>query len=334
MLNRRRIIYLLIFLIAFLLSLNVFLKLIKKKEVKQSAESEMTISALESVFLKTLGDFAIQEKWIKRKRYKSGADDSVKYKFSISLPIEVTAPEVIKDLNINLNESPVKIIADEKRINDYTSLTISSNGKQKLIAEFNYDNSLKRSFSEIAFLLKNMELASEPEIDKFRYLTYPFGSILPLEEDSQEKAEYLKQITGNYFVEISEETDKVEFELDQDLGLDELTRNIRNIISSFNSPKVFFIDGSKNEFKPEIVNFLNDEFAKRGRKLVNLENYSTLKGESEEDLRSLFKFHVNNIEYGSSKIFIISYVDWLNIFDEIKNYTKLGNKIVSPVKLL
>jgi hypothetical protein len=252
----------------------------------------------------------------------------------VSLPIKVTIPEILRDLNSKLYTYPAAIIANEEHINDNSSLAISSNGKKKLLAKFKYDRNLKRSFSIISFLLTEMENTSVNEIQTIDYITYPFGSILPLEEESRNTAEYMIRKNYEYFIELFSESDKVEFELGQDLELEKLNRNVGNIISSFNSPRIFFIDSGKKEFNPEIEDFLVEQLAKRDRTLLDLKNFKVLKGENLEDLKSLFEFHISNINPGDSVVFIVSYYDWLKLFDDIKSFTKLGNKVVSPSKLL
>jgi hypothetical protein len=316
-----------------MLVVNVLLGLAKKTNDKSLKSLETSINVVDEGFLKTLNDYGILEEWIKKRKISAAKNDSVEYKYMVNLPIEVTIPEFLKDLNINLKDLPVNIRSEEKRINEYTILNIISNDKNKLFAEFRYKSDYSRPFSEISFLLTGLEDANSEEIERISLLAYPFGALLPLSEKSQEQAEIIKNKNYEYFIEILKEADKVEFELNDELNLEIITKNVRNIISSFNSPKIFFIDGSKKEFNSSTSSFLTEQFGKRDRTLMDIGSTNILKGENLEDLKSLFNFHLNNIDIGDWKIFLIDYRDWIAINEEINEYAKKGNKIVNPSKL-
>ncbi len=333
MINQRRIIYFLVSLVVLLLLINVFLRSLEKKK-NSDYKNNLKAKIIEDKFSNTLKSFGILDEWIIKRNLRSKIYDSVKYSYSVSLPFGVTIPELIKELNINFAELPVYISAKEKKINDRTDLTITSGNYIKLVSEFKYDSKLKRSASEISFLLTEIENATESDFKLLFYHAYPFAAILPLEERSQNLAEYLKLNDYNYIIKLSDDSDQTDFELNQDLGLDILTRNVSHIISSFNSPTVFFLDELNSKFSPEIKIFLKEQFAKKNRKLIPLENYTQLKGENIEDLRSLFEFHINKMNPGEKRIFRIRYEDWILLWDDLNVFIKKGNRIVKPEELL
>jgi len=125
----------------------------------------------------------------------------------------------------------------------------------------------------------------------------------------------------------------VDFELDPMFSLEKLSKNIRNIISSFNSPDIFFIDDKKSKFDINAKNYIKEEFMKKNRRVISLNKYALLKGENKADLLSLMSFYLNNIKMGDSGVFRISANDFLMVQEEINKYVKKGNKILNPNKL-
>ena len=81
-------------------------------------------------------------------------------------------------------------------------------------------------------------------------------------------------------------------------------------------------------------NYINEQFNKRGRELINVEEYLLLKGENDLDLISLFDFHLRNLNFGESRIFLISTADWLIIQDEVNKYLRKGNKVAYPTHII
>ncbi len=318
-------------MVAALLFINVMLGLVEKKE--RRLESTLNQNEIEEKFILVLNEFGIQENWIEKQKIKKGKSDSLSYKYKIRIPNGLTIPVVLKDLNEMFVKLPVVITSSEKKVNGITELKIKSGGTYKLFAELKYDSDISRKFSSIGFLITNFENSDESEIKKLFNLALPVGIILPLEDNSQVIAELIIKNKLDYFVELSDDGDIIDFELEEDLGLEQLNKNITKIISSFNSPKHFFINELESGFNATIASFITEKFEKRGRKILTSNNYFLLKGEDTQDLQSLFQFQVNKLKPGTTKIFRISLEDLYNIQNGIKNYIKKGNKIVHPSRL-
>ena len=183
-------------------------------------------------------------------------------------------------------------------------------------------------------MISDGNLIDEEEIRKLKDLAIPVGIILPLENESKIIAEIIKSNKLDYFIELSDDTDNVDFELEEDLGLDKLTNNIKSIISSFNSPKIFFINELESDFSASISNFIIEKFQKRERKVITTNSFFILKGEDESDLNSLLSFHLNKLKPGTSKVFRISLNDLFEIQKSLAKFIKKGNKIALPSLLV
>lgn len=331
MMNKRKIIYFLVAVVAALLFINVMLGFVEKKDIQ--LELKLNQEQVEEKFNLVLNEFGIQENWIEKQKIKKGKYDSLTYFYKVHIPSGLTIPVVLKDLNEMFVKQPVVITSSEKKVNGTTELKIKSGGTNKLIAELKYDSDISRKFSLIGFLITDFENADESEIKNLFNLALPFGIILPLEDNSQVIAEIILKNKLDYFIELSDDADIIDFELEEDLGLEQLSKNITKVISSFNSPKYFFINDLESGFNSTIASFITEKFEKRGRKILTSSNYFLLKGEDSYDLQSLFQFQVNKLKPGTSKIFRISLEDLYKIQNGIQKYLKRGNKIVHPSRI-
>lgn len=332
MINKRKIIYFLIAIVVLLLLVNVVLNLIEPKH--KIVEETQTKEKIEDDFITVLESFGIKESWISKQKIKNSKNDSLTYKFQVKLPLDVTIPVLLKDINEVFASNPVDATSKEIKLYGVTELTLSSGKFRKLLAEFKYDSELSREYSTIGFLINDGRLIEEEEILKIKNLAIPVGIILPLENKSKANAELIKSNRLDYFIELSDNADDVDFELDEDLGLEKLNNNIKVIISSFNSPKVFFINELESGFNASIANFIFEKFEKRGRKVVTSNSFLSLKGEDNSDLQSLLGFHLNKMKPRTSKIFRINIDDLFEIQNILSKFIKKGNKIELPSHLL
>jgi hypothetical protein len=331
MINKTKIIYFLVSIVVGLLLINVLLNTIKPKSIIKN--DELSIVEIEQTFLNCIDEFGIDQSLITKNKLKKGQYDSLTYQYKIKIPSGVAIPVVLKDLNEMFINSSTSLTSSEKKVHGITSFTISSGGYTKLISEFKYQPELARQFSKIGFLITGFDEASDSELQTLFDIATPVGIILPLNEESQQTAELIKSKSYQYMIELNNDANFVDFNLDEDLELEKLNKNIKNIISSFNSPHVFFINKMESGFNASITNFISDEFQKRARKILTLNNYIYLKGENLSDLKSLINFHLNKMNYNNSKIFRISVEDWLSVQEELIGYTKKGNLIVSPTEI-
>ncbi len=332
---KKRIIYILIAFTVILLLLNALLDSQDGSYTKEKVLGNFTSrNKIEKSFEKILTTYGIKSSWIKKTPNRENQYDSLKYKYKIEIPPSVPIPMIIKELSLKLKNKNIDITSKEEKINGLTELIIKSDKKIKLSANLKYNSSLQRSFSSIAFILNDAERLDNDELETLLAIPIKFGVLLPLRSSSIKIAEKILAAGRNYFINLDDDGDKLNFELDEDLGINELKRNIKSIVSSFNTPRKYFISKKETGFSDNFINFLIDEFNKRNRKVLRLELFLKLKGEDANDLNSLLNFHLNKLPEGKSKLFFISVNDWKNIQPVLNSYLKKGNKIILPTKVL
>ncbi|MBK7105781.1 MAG: hypothetical protein IPH62_10900 [Ignavibacteriae bacterium] len=333
MLNKRKIIYILIAIVALLLLINVVLGFIHISLPNNNPQF-LSKQIIDEKFQKVLTDYGIHENWITKGKIQKGKSDSLKNSLIIQLPEDIPIAQILKDISIEFAKQPVIVSSSEEKINGSTNLIIESGNTIKLIADFKHEENLVREVSTIAFLLIQVEDLDDNEIVELMKNPIHFGVILPLEFNSTITAEKLKEGNKEYFIQLDDDSDEIDFELTDDLKLDELKSNSRKIIASFNSPRIFFIDENNSGLTKSIINFIYEKFKDRNRRVLFSNNLTLLKGENANDINSLLKFHVTNLKPGEAKTFRINVEDWFLIQDELTNIQKKGNKIVNPSWLL
>ena len=333
MITKRKIIYILTSVVVFLLLLNVLLGFVNISMPSNKSDS-ISKRIIDEKFLKVLSDYGISENWITNGKIQNGKSDSLKNSLIVRLPEDVPIAQIIKDINIEFTNQPVVISSSEEKINGLTNLIIESGKIIKLIADFKNEENLVRDFCFIGFILQNVEELNEAEFNELTENPIHFGAVLPLEVNSTIVAENLIKAKKEYFIELDDDSDNLNFDLSDDIETPEIKSNIKRIISSFNSPRIFFIDENNTGINKSIQKIIDEKLTERNRSLVFFNRLTFLKGENSEDLKSIFRFHLSNMKNGQAKTFRINVDDWFLIQDELTQIMKRGDRIVNPSTLL
>lgn len=332
MVLKRKLIYSLTLIALILIFINIFIN--PNQEERLPTSDNLSINEIENIFESVLDRFGIEKSWVDKRKFKNKISDSLSYYYSVKIPTDIPIPLILKELNDEFNNKSTDLKSIEKKEFGSSDVEIKNNNVIKLKAEINYSKELERKFSTAAFLLTDIEKFDEIGLQNFFNIPVKFGVLLPLRSTSIKKAEQILINKLEYFIIIDDDADNVDFELDEDFSISQISRNIKKIITSFNTPKIFFLPAKEEIFSKNFQDFLIGEFQKQKRRLISLDKIPNLKGENPTDLKSLIKFYFNNLRFNENKIFIINADDWLNIQDEINNYLKKGNKIVNPSSVL
>jgi len=319
-------------IVVFLLVLNVALGFLHIS----SQQKHLTVLNQKTIvkkFKKVLTEYGIENNWITLGKIQKGRSDSLKNSFVVHVPSDIPIAQIIKDINIEFAHQPVVISSSEEQINGLTILIIESGKITKLIADFKVDHDINRKYSTIGFLLYNTEDLSEDELNSLLKNPLHFGVVLPLESNSENIAQTILDSKKEYFIELSDDSDNENFELNGDLKIDEIKRNVNKIVSSFNSPKYFLIEHNKSGITKSIEEIVRKGFEDRGRKVLNSSKFINLQGENPKDLKSLFQFYLNKLKPNQSEIYKINVNDWFVIQNELGDFLKKGNKIIFPISL-
>lgn len=330
---KHTLIYFLSIVVAILLFINILIEP-ESTDAEQKIVKLTSVNDAEQLFKNILHDFGIKDDWIKQRRLKGVKYDSISHKYIVSVPQEVPIPQILKDLSLTIKKTNLAIHSTEKKNDGTTLLELKYLDVTKLYAELEYDNNLKRNFSQIAFIINDFIEGDSKSRQLIFKIQFPVGIILPLSNRSRDLAETIKNSRRDYFIEINDNSNDLDIELTEETGIDNFDSGIRKVISLFNSPKYFFINAEESDYTKNTMDFIKEKFKARGREIISVNSLKELKGEDEADLHSLVDFHLDGLKPGDAKVFLIGLDNWFAIQPEIIRYIKRGNRITSPSNLL
>ena len=323
MLRRKYIIYYLIVFSLLLIILNISVEVSNQKEEKTLPV--ISQSEIENKFAIALNEFGISNSWVKKIFVRKKLSDSLSYLFSVSIPEDITIATLIKDVNSSFVQLPVEVESIEKKNYGSSVLKIYSDGILKLQANLNYSKEAKRDFAQYSFLVTNPFLEENNKNNILDHVFYRFTYLLV---PSKRVLAATKGMNNNYAILLNDLINESEFALKEDFSKQKLINNIRSIIIGFGKDKAYLIDEHSVLFNSKIYSMLRDEFKSRGIKLHSLQKYPVLKGNSNEQLISLFHFYTTSLKGKEGKTFIVNSDDFLALQLAIAKQIKMGDKVV------
>ena len=327
--KKRKIINYLIVAAVTLLIINITIELVFRP-IKEKAVSELSKSQIEKVFFSVLDDYGIEKNWIICKKHKPGEDDSVKTEFEIKLPYDIPIPVLIKDVNKIIQKDIVGLVSEEKKVNGKTEIRIYTNEILKLKAVMLPDTSVKRNRCELAFIINDAVDLGIKNFNGFLSTRFPLASTIIPSFQAVARADSLKQYLKEYVILLNDDLSESKMKLAPDFQKEMLKASIKTINSSFGNASGYIIDEKSVLFKSSIFNFVRHEFKKMNISLIPLSEIIVLKPEDENELHSRFRFYCEDTS--TTKIFFITYDNFLKIIPDLELYNKKGNKVVALSK--
>lgn len=280
-------------------------------------------------FFSELNNFGISEDWIKQKRIWQNAPDSIKYFYKVSVPVELTIPEIILSVRKRFSEfENVKIECEEFKINSTSQIQILSNEHIKFRVQFDYDEKIKRIRPNISFVVGSINDLSDLELKELLEISYPCALMLVPSSRSKQLIESLSNYDKDFVILINDDLSDELFELDAGATKSKIRRSINNITNEFSETSKYFVDQDSDIFKSVMFNYIKDEF---GKKKIVLYRLSTLKNVSiktDAEKMSFLQYHFNDVESKEGKIFYITAEDYISLQPYIEKFKKMGNKFV------
>jgi len=323
---KRKIIYILILLIALLLIANLILDSVSKPK-ENKYENLVSKSEIERKFKDVLLNFNISKDWIKVRKLKKkkGRFNNTYYK--VSIPNGISIPNILKDINKAFSDENIRVKSTEKSNFGDSDVEIYENKILKLRAKLFYSSALKRDNSTISFIVTGISELSNGKVNELLAVPLDFGLVLKPGRFSENLFPSIKNQQKQFYLLLNEDIDDERFELLEDFSKGVLRRKINNMFKFFKDNSFFLVDQHSNLFKSTIFDYIKNVLKRNNKKIYYLNNFTQLHGESKNDLKSLFAFYLKNIKPGTEKIFVISADNFLNLLDDILQYKKKGNSI-------
>jgi hypothetical protein len=327
--QKRKIINYLIVTAVILLMLNIIIELVVKPK-KEKPVSELSKSQIEKVFFSVLDNYGIEKSWIINKKHKPADDDSVKTEYEIKLPHDIPIPVLIKDVNKIIQKDITGLVSEEKKINGKTEIRIYTNEILKLKAVMLPDTSVKRNRCELAFIINDAFDLGSKNFNGFLSMRFPLTCTVVPSFKAIDKADSLKQYLKEYVILLNDDLSESKMKLAPDFQKEMLRASINTINSSFGGASGYIVDEKSVLFRSSIYGFVRDEFKKMKISLIPMAEFIILNPDNENELHSRFRIYCEDAS--KTKIFYITYNNFLKILPDLESYYKKGNQVTALSK--
>ncbi len=325
--NKKKIIYTLIAFVILLLICNIIIdglnhtKIIKGNNIQNA-------SRIEGVFLKVLDDYGIKEDWIKTSVYSNKEHDSLSHQYTVKVPAEIPIPLIIREMNSNFVHTDLKLISEEKKNYGNTLVKIYADNYLKLLTFFKIDNKIKRDSNAILIFVDITDGVDQQDFSELLFAPIPLTLLFHPSTENEILLDKISKHKKEFAVSIDDEVDDRKFALKEKENKQQLTKAIKALVYTFRDSEMFFVNNKSDLYKSTFYNFIKDEFHKKNIFLKKRSKLIQLRGESESDLRSLFKFYCQSITSGEVKWFIINAEDFFVIQDQLILFKQKGNQLI------
>jgi hypothetical protein len=313
-----------------LLLANVTIDFIKKpKRNDKNSARELTTGQIDSVFLDVLDQYGIEQEWISTKKIKIPNEDSISKQYTVKLPIDLSIPLIIKNVNKIIENDITGFVSEEKKIFGATEIRIYTNELLKLKATLIPDSGTVRNRNDLTFIISDAYDLNQSGFNAFLSIPYTLTAAMVPGENTVAKADSLKKYSKEYLVLINNDMNDTKFRLEKGDQKELLKNSVNNIISNFRNARLFTIDDQSKLFNSTIYNFIRDEFKKRRIKLIRLSEFLTLNADEDAELISKFRFYCVDKTGSRQKIFYLTFEDFQKINNELEKFRRKGNNILA-----
>jgi hypothetical protein len=270
---------------------------------------------IDSVFVNTLNDFGIEKSWYTKK------GDSYNVKLPPDLPSEI----IVMDLTEKLQERGLRITSREIVKRGKSVLQISSENINILTAEFDYKKELFRKLSSVSFIIVNTENLTETERFNLLNLQENYSVAIEPSKNNRRYAAYLKEKGKDYAVLINNNTNQLEYDLDDKFSDRKLIFTSRTIIDHFANATMFLIDKNSNRLSERSISIFQEEMKTRRMRHFPLQKFTYF--DNLKDPEQL------NLLMENNQVYIIEAAEYIKIMDQIRLLKKKGLKIVNVTEL-
>jgi hypothetical protein len=316
----RNTLWILFVLAVLLLGTNLFLESFSKKN-DYEINYPVRIENIEGRFLSTLNNFGLKEEWIKKKKSSHSYSN-----YNVTLPADLTIPEVLLDLFNEFKNDTLIIESKEKIAGGRTTFTLKTENDFLLQAEFKYNKKFLRERGTIAFILKDIELDSVEDSVLVESAGKHSLLLIPAEENLDHLS-YINENRKSFAVLISDGITDPVYKIDAKYSKLRLLNAIKALSVDYAKSSFFVIDDNSDFYASEKFSFFNEELSKRNIQLFKMTDFISL--ETADYLISDFNLKMKELRKDELKIFLVSKEEYLLLKPGISMFKKSGVKVIN-----
>ncbi len=315
--------------VVILLVVNIVItKYVSNDEQPKNREALSGIE-IDKSFHSALKNYGFLDSWISRKKIKNISGDSLFSSYSVKIPKDVPIHLLILELKNIFWENDVNLDAEEITAGKKTLLQISADNKLKLAAEFYYDEKIIRLFGTVSFLVNDLPLQDEEQLNNVLNIPELFYTVVTPKEESKKRLSQVSKAGKRYALLLDDNITELNFKLSSSYSDDKIKKSIKEIVGTFYNAAFFIIDDRSDLFESKKYPLIQSELLKRGIKMIKSSKLETLTS-SRINAEDKFQDFMLTVQKNDEKVLMVSANDYLTISTLIPSYRKIGYKFIYP----
>jgi len=311
-----------------LISNIVITKYVGKDEQPKNREALNGVD-INNSFHSALKNYGFSDGWIIKRKIKNISGDSLFATYSVKVPKDVPIHLLILELKNIFWENEVSIEAEEIVSAKKTILKLSSKKKLKLAAEFIYDENVIREYGTVSFLVTDLPLNDEENLNEFLKTPELFYCVLIPNADSKNRLSLFSKSGKRFALMLNDDITELDFKLSSNYSDDRLSRSIKEIVGTFYTAAFFIVDEQSDIYESKKYFFIEEQLKKRGIVIVTKDKLESVNSGG-INIENKFQDFMLSIQKNDEKILMVSAEEFLTISSLIPSYRKIGYKFIYP----
>ncbi len=246
-----------------------------------SDEDSIDRNEISERFKNILAEFDIENKFIKENKIKDKHSGQEFSNIKVQVPKDLSIPEILEDVFQSFKKDSLIIQSIEKVKGGKSTLSLKMGRSILLQAEFDYLKDYSRNKGYIAFILNDVDPASESTAALIESPA-KLNSLIRPETKHLQHLEFISKSGQQFSVLIDDDITEQKYRLAANFSEQRIVTVIKTLVSDFQKAVCFIIDDNSNFYNSPNYEILKRELSKRNIKLfrksefVNLNNDETI----------------------------------------------------------
>ena len=296
-----------------------------------SDEDSIDRNEISERFKKILNEFDIENKFIKENKVKDKYSRQEFSNIKVQVPKDLSIPEILEDVFQSFKKDSLIIQSIEKVKGGKSALSLKMGRSILLQAEFDYSKDYSRNNGYIAFILNDVDPASE-STSALIESPEKLNSLIRPEIKHLQHLEFISKSGQQFSVLIDDDITEQKYRLGPNFSEQRIVTVIKTLVSDFQKAVCFIIDDNSNFYNSPNYEILKRELTKRNIKLIRKSEFVNLN--YDETFIDSFNERMRSLNRGGSIVFLVSEESYVTLNDEIKKYKKKGYRVITSSLIL
>lgn len=302
----------------------------KYTHANHSADNAASVSGpeLDSLFRLALNSFGIEPGWVKGINKAKQDGDSLFKSYRISVPADLTIPELLVGIFSGFNEVNAKLECSELKSGGETELKIYSGDYLKLKASLIYGRGIRKQ-GAVGIIVEDFKFTDRDD-SLLIGIPEPFCVLLKPDSRSADQTELIRKSNKEYTVLLDDNISELKFKLSAGYSKNRILGSLKSIVGNFYNAIFFLIDQDSKIFNSENGTLVLTELDRRKIKHTKLSDLTPVAEIQGSDIKSKFENFINSEERERFSIILLNRDELKELLPSILSQRKKGVKFLNP----